>query len=224
MSGVNVGVADKRGGRMNRRQVIARAASDQRTGKEREVLDVATEYFLAHGYQGTSISAMARDSGISKESIYRYFSSKKELFEAVIARELHAYQKKLRSLDIKFDSIPLNVALKKTAESILEAVTADRTLGLRRLIFQESRQSPEIGQYYYEVGPREAYRNLEHIFAFHKEEFRLEPEKLAIYFVAMVLHHIMLARQCAVARPVSKAKARALAAEATADFIAAFAR
>jgi len=209
---------------MNRQQVIARGANDQRTEKEREVLDVATEYVLAHGYQGTSISAMARDSGISKESIYRYFSSKKELFEAVIARELHAYQKKLRSLDIKFDSIPLEVALTKTAESILEAVTTDRTLGLRRLIFQESRHSPEIGQYYYEVGPREAYRNLEHIFEFHKDEFSLAPEKLANYFVAMVLHHIMLVRQCAVAKPVSKAKARALAAEATADFVAAFAR
>ena len=39
--------------------------------KEQEVLDVATDYFLAHGYQGASINAMARSSGISKESIYR---------------------------------------------------------------------------------------------------------------------------------------------------------
>ena len=41
--------------------------------KEQEVLDVATAYFLEHGYQGASINAMARSSGISKESIYRYF-------------------------------------------------------------------------------------------------------------------------------------------------------
>ena len=60
--------------------------------KEQEVLDVATDYFLAHGYQGASINAMARSSGISKESIYRYFSSKKQLFEAVIGRELAEYQ------------------------------------------------------------------------------------------------------------------------------------
>src|SRR5690606_10698485 len=46
--------------------------------KEQEVLDVATEYFLKHGYQGASINEMARQSGISKESIYRYFSSKKQ--------------------------------------------------------------------------------------------------------------------------------------------------
>lgn len=209
---------------MNRQQVLANVATDQRTDKEREVLNVAAEYFLAHGYQGTSISAMARDAGISKESIYRYFSSKKELFEAVIESELHAYQEELHSLDIEFDSIPLDVALTKTAESILEVVTTDRTLGLRRLIFQESRHSPEIGQYYYEIGPREAYRNLEHIFEFHKDEFTLGPEKLANYFVAMVLHHAMLIRQCGVAGPLSKAKASELASEATSDFVEAFTR
>ena len=61
--------------------------------KEQEVLDVAAAYFLEHGYQGASINAMARSSGISKESIYRYFSSKKQLFEAVIGRELVEYRR-----------------------------------------------------------------------------------------------------------------------------------
>jgi len=209
---------------MNRRQAKARGATHRQTEKEREVLDVAADYFLTHGYQGTSISAMARDSGISKESIYRYFSSKKDLFEAVIARELMAYQKRLHSLDIKFDSIPLNVALQKTAESILDAVTTDRTLALRMLIFHETRVSPDIGRYYYDVGPREAYRNLEHIFKFHEDEFDLGPEKLANYFVSMVLHHTMLLRQCGVDGPYSKARIKRLAAEATADFVGAFAR
>lgn len=203
---------------------MTRVARDQQTKKEREVLDVAADYFLAHGYQGTSISAMARDSGISKESIYRYFSSKKDLFEAVIARELQAYQKRLHSLDIKVDSIPLNTALQKTAESILDVVTTERTLALRRLIFHEARVSPEIGHYYYEVGPQEAYRNLEHIFEFHKDEFNLGPDKLANYFVAMVLHHTMLLRECSVDGPYSKARVKRLAAQATADFVGAFAR
>ena len=71
--------------------------------KEQEVLDVATDYFLAHGYQGASINAMARSSGISKESIYRYFSSKKQLFEAVIGRELAEYQAGLRRLSARED-------------------------------------------------------------------------------------------------------------------------
>jgi hypothetical protein len=103
-------------------------------------------------------------------------------------------------------------------------VTTERTLALRRLIFHEARVSPEIGDYYYEVGPQEAYRNLEHIFEYHKDEFSLGRDKLANYFVAMVLHHTMLLRECGVEGPYSKARAKRLAAEATADFIGAFAR
>ena len=74
-------------------------AAQKPKAKEQEVLDVATEYFLKHGYQGASINAMARSSGISKESIYRYFSSKKQLFEAVIGRELMEYRSNLHRLD-----------------------------------------------------------------------------------------------------------------------------
>lgn len=207
---------------MSRQRVFPKSTGNRQTKKEQEVLSVASDYFLNHGYQGTSINAMARDSGISKESIYRYFSGKKELFEAVIAKELTNYQEKLHSLDIKFDSISLEIALRKTAESILDAVTTDRTLGLRRLIFQETQVVPDIGRYYYEIGPQEAYRNLEHIFEFHKSKFNLEPAKLSNYFVAMVLHKTMLLRQCGVVGPFTKKQIQKRAAEATKDFIGAF--
>lgn len=205
------------------RQQLAEAVPVSRQPKKQvEVLNVASDYFLSHGYKGTSINAMARDSGISKESIYRYFSSKKELFEAVIAKELAEYRKKVRFFDYEAESIPLDTALKRTAETILGVVTTDRTLSLRRLIFQQVRQSPDIGQYYYEIGPRAAYTNLEKIFAAHRDETDFDPESLAHYFVAMVLHRSTLQRECGVSKPMSRARIKAQAARTTADFLKAF--
>lgn len=183
---------------------------------------MASDYFLSHGYKGTSINAMARDSGISKESIYRYFSSKKDLFEAVIAEELAAYRKHLQFLDFETESIALDKALKKTAETILGAVTNDRTLSLRRLIFQQVRQSPDIGQYYYEIGPKAAYKNLEKTFAAHRHETDCKPEDLAHYFVAMILHRSTLQRECGIIKPMSKAQIKTQAARTTHDFLKAF--
>ena len=209
---------------MNRLQESATTPHRQQTKKELEVLNVASDYFLRHGYQGTSVNAIARNSGISKESIYRYFKSKKELFEAVIAKELEEYQFKLHKIDFEFESIALDVALQSIGESIVGAVTTDRTLGLRRLIFQEARKSPDIGHYYYEVGPREAYRDLEKLFAMQPGNSRLPPEKLARYFVGMLLHHTMLLRLCALAKPLSAERKQELAAETTKDFLAAFFR
>lgn len=207
---------------MDRQAAVAKFVASRQTKKELEVLDVASDYFLTHGYQGTSINAMARDSGISKESIYRYFSSKKDLFEAVIAKELTEYQEKLLSVDLALESVELEEALASTAESIMNAVTTDRTLGLRRLIFQETITSPDIGQYYFEIGPEAAYRNLEKMFELHAAKFTLPPEKLANYFVAMVLHKLMLMRQCGVVAPLSKEEIRSHAEETTRDFLDAF--
>jgi TetR/AcrR family transcriptional regulator, mexJK operon transcriptional repressor len=195
---------------------------NRQTKKQLEVLTVASDYFLSHGYKGMSINAMARDSGISKESIYRYFSSKKELFEAVIAKELAAYRKHLQFLDYETESIALDKALKKTAETLLGAVTNDRTLALRRLIFQEVKQSPDIGRYYYEIGPKAAYKNLERIFAAHQHETEFRPEDLAHYFVGMVLHRATLQRDCGISKPLAKVQIRAQAAKTTDDFLKAY--
>lgn len=207
---------------MNRQQAVAKFAERKQTKKEQEVLNVASDYFLSHGYKGTSINAMARDSGISKESIYRYFSSKKELFEAVIAKQLTEYQEKLSDLDFEFGSIPLDEALRQAAESIISAVTADVTLALRRVIFQETVVSPDIGEFYYEIGPEVAYDNLEKIFVAHQAETDFEPEKLSHYFVAMILHSTMIQRECGVRKALGAKEAKEHAAEVTRDFLEAF--
>jgi TetR/AcrR family transcriptional repressor of mexJK operon len=207
---------------MNRQQTVAKFSEAQQSKKEQEVLNVASDYFLSHGYQGTSINAMARDSGISKESIYRYFSSKKDLFEAVIAKELTEYQERFEFLTVEFDSIPLDEALRATAESMLFAVTSDRTLALRRLIFHEAVRSPDIGDYYWEVGPQRAYEYLEKIFSAHRGETDYEAEKLSRYFVSMVLHNTMLRRECGVTKALTRPQIKKIAAEVTEDFLAVF--
>jgi TetR/AcrR family transcriptional repressor of mexJK operon len=216
------GLVTRPGNVMSRRKAVEKFAESQQTKKEMEVLRVASDYFLSHGYKGTSINAMARDSGISKESIYRYFSSKKDLFEAVIAKELSEYEEKLRFLNIEFDSMALDEALRATAESMLGAVSNEKTLALRRLIFQEKERSPDIGQYYYKIGPQEAYSYLEKIFAAHQDETDYKPAKLSHYFVALALHYTMLRHECGVMKPLSRAKIRNLAAEVTEDFLRAY--
>lgn len=207
---------------MIRHQTVVRFAEAQQTKKEQEVLTVASDYFLSHGYQGTSINAMARDSGISKESIYRYFSSKKDLFEAVIAKELTEYQEKFEFLTVEYDKMPLDEALRATVESMLFAVTSDRTLALRRLIFHEAVRSPDIGDYYWDIGPQQAYDYLEKIFSAHQSETDYDAEKLARYFASMALHYTMLRRECGVIRAPTRPQIKKIAADVTEDFLAVF--
>jgi TetR/AcrR family transcriptional repressor of mexJK operon len=123
----------------------ARIANADSTDKRQEVLEVASTYFLSQGYDGASVNEMARRSGISKESIYRYFSSKAVLFEAVIDKELEQYQEQLNTLNLSAHTVEMREALMTTAETILSVLTSDRTLAMRRLIFQQSAHSSEVG-------------------------------------------------------------------------------
>jgi TetR/AcrR family transcriptional regulator, mexJK operon transcriptional repressor len=190
--------------------------------KEQEVLDVATEYFLQHGYRGASINAMARSSGISKESIYRYFSSKQQLFEAVIGRELIEYRRSLRGLDVTLRSSDLRVALMTLAETILGIITTDRTMALRRLIFEEATRSPEVGRHYYKIGPEQAYTVLEGVFATHAYESDFDVPALAKHFIGLLTWRVTLERQCAVRGQPSPDEIEDLSASLVDDFMKAF--
>lgn len=51
------------------------------------VLDAAFELFLEHGYEGTSIQAIADSLSVSKPVVYACYPSKEELFKALLRRE-----------------------------------------------------------------------------------------------------------------------------------------
>ena len=190
--------------------------------KEQEVLDVATEYFLQHGFRGASINAMARSSGISKESIYRYFSSKQQLFEAVIGRELIEYRRSLHRLDATLRSMELRPALITIAETILGIITTDRTQALRRLIFDEATRSPEVGQHYYKIGPAQAYEVIESVLESHPHESDFDIPTLARHFTGLLSWRVTLERQCAVRGEPTQEEIARLSVALVDDFMKAF--
>jgi AcrR family transcriptional regulator len=65
----------------------------QRDERRELLLARATELFAQHGYEGLSMSGLAREAKISKALLYHYFPSKQRLFQAALqegAEELRA--------------------------------------------------------------------------------------------------------------------------------------
>lgn len=48
--------------------------------KYNRLMEKAEELFISLGYKGVSMDQIAKEAGISKMTIYKYFSSKEELF------------------------------------------------------------------------------------------------------------------------------------------------
>jgi AcrR family transcriptional regulator len=57
----------------------------QRDERRELLLERATRLFAEHGYEGLSMSQLAREAQISKALLYHYFPSKRRLFEAALA-------------------------------------------------------------------------------------------------------------------------------------------
>lgn len=56
------------------------------TRRKEEILDVAARVFAARGFPNTDVQTVADELGIGKGTIYRYFTTKKELFLAAVDR------------------------------------------------------------------------------------------------------------------------------------------
>ena len=63
----------------------------QNTARAQRILDAAADLFVHYGYDKTTVSDIARQAGVSKGAIYLHFTSKDNLLEALIVRELQQY-------------------------------------------------------------------------------------------------------------------------------------
>jgi AcrR family transcriptional regulator len=82
------------------------------------ILDAAFEAFLRHGYEGTSMEAIAAEAGVTKPVVYDSFASKEELFEALLRRE------ESRVLAAIQESLPPDADVDDPEPLLVEALTA----------------------------------------------------------------------------------------------------
>ena len=76
--------------------------SSKRSVKERQIISAAEKVFSTVGFASATMESIAKEIGISKGTVYFYFSSKENLYMAVTYR---AFQ---RLLDMYYDSMELN--------------------------------------------------------------------------------------------------------------------
>ena len=79
---------------------------EQKAVRRKAILDAARALFAELEYEEISLNAIAREAGISKPNVYRYFSTREEIFLAIFAEEqrkfllsLIARLKRIRSKD-----------------------------------------------------------------------------------------------------------------------------
>lgn len=122
------------------------------TDRRGAFVSAAREAFFAHGFAGTTMSSIAVRVGGSKTTLWTYFPSKHELFVAVVDDLLETYG---TAIDVPMDvSEPLDVALKRFATGMMAIVLSPPILALHRLVIGEAGRFPELGEVFFDRGPK----------------------------------------------------------------------
>lgn len=76
-----------------------------KTGKRNLILEAAVKIFSSKGYHNTRMEEIAVEAGIGKGTIYEYFSSKLQLFQAMLEHSLSYYFEVLGQENFKLMSL-----------------------------------------------------------------------------------------------------------------------
>lgn len=127
---------------------------DSRSARKHEaILEAATSVFLDKGYAGTSMDDIAKLAAVSKQTVYKHFSDKEQLFAAVVLATTDRLDTTIDLLaDLPADDADLEENLTRLARRFLTALTAPRVIQLRRLIIANADVFPELGTEWYERG------------------------------------------------------------------------
>ncbi|MGN9843108.1 TetR/AcrR family transcriptional regulator [Nonomuraea sp. H19] len=128
---------------------------DGRTArKRRQILEAALPVFLRNGYVGTSMDEVAALASVSKQTVYKHFTDKEQLFTSIILDTTGHVDGLAKMITAALDDsgADLEKDLGKLARQFLGALMQPELLRLRRLVIAEADRFPDLGRTWYEQG------------------------------------------------------------------------
>ena len=189
--------------------------------RRREIAAIAERVFFETGFTDTTMQAIAARAGASKETLYRHFGSKEELFAEAVANRARCF---LADLDQRFER-PGTVAdvLRSLGLVILQTMMGNNAVALCRIVVAECPRNPDLGPVFMSAGPDRVRSRLTEYFAAATRRGDLacaDPECAARIFLGAVLTSFHLSHLVLQDPPVlSPARARDHVEEVVAMFM-----
>lgn len=136
----------------------ARRRPGRPTLSNEELLDIALDLFLEHGFERTSIDAICAAAGMAKRTVYARYQDKTSLFKAALNRAIKDWIVPVERLRAA-ESESLEESLLNIGQILVANILSPAGLRLLRLTNAESGRWPEIGAFNVKQGtePTAAY-------------------------------------------------------------------
>ena len=124
--------------------------SRQLAARREQLIAVAEQLFLQHGFANTSVNTIVREAGGSLATLYAEFGSKESLFESVLSARAARFFPEDRSAPSP--SLDAETELRELATHMLKRMLSEDGLAVYRLAVHEAPRFPALRKAMLEVG------------------------------------------------------------------------
>ena len=160
-----------------------------------ELLDAALDLFVEKGFAATKVEDVAARAGVSKGTLFLYFSSKEELFKAVVRENISG---RFIEWNSEFESFEGSTAdmLGHCMTMWWTRVGATRASGITKLMMSEAQNFPELAAFYQDevIAPGQALIRRVLQRGMDAGEFRQLDLNYAVYSVIAPMVFLILAK------------------------------
>ncbi|SRR5579871_561708 len=158
-----------------------------------ELIEAALDVFAERGFAGARLEDIAQRAGVTKGTVYLYFRSKEELFEAAVRQTLVSSIATGLATLREFEG-PTPELLRLVLTRWWHGVVRTKAAALGKIMCAEARNFPELARFFYdnviEPGRRLQSRILERGIA--RGEFRPVPVEHTVLFIVAAFVYVQI--------------------------------
>lgn len=136
----------------------AKELSSRAQAKRDQILGAAKKLFLERGFAGTSMEAIREEAGVSKPTVYNYYSAKEELFVDVLRRHIDEnfgdwLREEAMGEDFPATREELRDVLMRLVERFFATLMRPEYIALLRVVIAETPRFPHLGELLKQMAP-----------------------------------------------------------------------
>ena len=120
----------------------------RKDARPEEIRRAALEELAEKGIAGSTLGGIARRAGISRTTVYLYFETKQDIFEAVARDTVERTIDDATSLMASFDG-PFEVLFARVIDRIYDRIVGDDAAVILRALVAEGREQADIVAFYH---------------------------------------------------------------------------
>lgn len=121
----------------------------RKDARPQELLAAALDLFVERGFAATRLDDVARAAGVSKGTLYLYFSSKEELFKAVVRESIVPLLGEAEGVIDQFEGSSEEL-FRLVMSTWWNSIGNTKLSGLPKLMMAEAGNFPELARFYQE--------------------------------------------------------------------------